>query len=102
MEAKAKLSVHLANLDVKFSEVLFSLAHVNIILARFEKSGAEFKLTNSENCLQLDFFIAPKIKHGQVQLYIIILYLYFVDIYICFNAISSAPNGALDFYLFLI
>jgi hypothetical protein len=98
MEAKAKLSVYLADLDVKSSEILFFSAHVNVILAYFEKSGAEFKLTNSENCLQSDFFIAPKIKCGQVQLYTIILYLYLDDIYICFNVVSSALFGTLDFY----
>jgi hypothetical protein len=97
MEAKAKLSVHLTDLNVKSSEILFSLAHVNIIFAHFEKLGAKFKLTNSENCLQSDFFITFKIKYRQVQLYIIILYLYFVDIYICFNVVSSVSNSTLDF-----
>jgi hypothetical protein len=97
MEAKAKLSVHLTDLNVKSSEILFSLVHMDVILACFEKSGAEFKLINSENCLQSDSFIVPKIKHKQVQLYIVILYLYFVDIYIYFNAILSVSNGTLDF-----
>jgi hypothetical protein len=67
MEVKAKLSIYLADLNVKSSKVLFSSAHVDVILACFEKSGAEFKLTDSENCLQSDFYIAPKIKCGQIQ-----------------------------------
>jgi hypothetical protein len=64
---KEKISVHLSDLDVKSSKVSFSSAHTDVILACFEKSGAEFKFMDSENCLQLDFFVSPKIKRGQVN-----------------------------------